>query len=188
MGRIEPLKGIDVLMYAVKIVTHRNPDIPLQLCIVGGDVSKHPTTWSKTLKSLENVRQTLRLAASVTFVGQQSQDVLPYYYNAAEMVVMPSHYESFGMAALEAMSCGVPVITTNVAGISSLIDQKHESLVTTVNNPLLLACQIEELLKDPKKREEIGISVRTQVADLSWGIIAGRIIEVYTACMKAVSL
>jgi D-inositol-3-phosphate glycosyltransferase len=183
-GRIEPLKGIDVLLYAMKIVLARNPKYPVCLCIVGGDISQPPTEWSRTHRSLDDLRKLLGLTASVTFVGQKPQHELPYYYNAADMVVMPSHYESFGMAALEAMACGVPVITTNVTGISSLVDEKHASLITTVNNPLLLASQIEYFLRQPQKREEVGASLRKHVMDLSWSHIAKKITAVYDLSMK----
>jgi D-inositol-3-phosphate glycosyltransferase len=179
VGRIEPLKGIDMLMYAMKIVTKRNPDIPVCLCIVGGDISQPQESWSKTLQALNGIRHTLNLATTVTFVGQKTQEELLYYYNAAEMVVMPSHYESFGMAALEAMSCGVPVITTNAAGISSLIDEKHASLVTSVNNPLLLANQIEYLLKTPEKRVAMSEDIRSNVSDLSWKTAAQKVSALY---------
>jgi D-inositol-3-phosphate glycosyltransferase len=170
VGRIEPLKGIDVLMYAMKIVTRRNPEIPLSLCIVGGDISQPQSAWSSNLKSLDDLRNILHMTDIVHFAGQQKQPELPYYYNAAEMVVMPSHYESFGMSALEAMSCGVPVITTNVAGVSSLIDEKHASL-------------IEHLLHNPEKRVTMSADVRNNVMDLSWGKIASQVSEVYeTLC------
>ena len=179
VGRIEPLKGIDMLMYAMKIVTQRNPRLPVCLCIVGGDVSQPKSSWTRTLRSLDAVRQVLHMSTTVNFVGRQKQETLPYFYNACEMVVMPSHYESFGIAALEAMSCGVPVITTNVAGVSSLIDEKHSSLVTSVNNPLLLATQIEALLHHPEKRQEMGCDIRKNVLDLSWKNIARRVSSVY---------
>ncbi len=183
-GRIEPLKGIDLLLYALKIVTQRNPNIPVYLCIVGGDISQVPEAWSETLKSLNTIRTLLHLTANVNFVGQQPQHTLPYYYNAANVVVMPSHYESFGMAALEAMACGTPVITTNATGVSSLIDEKHGSLITSVNNPLLLASQIEYLLLDPKNREEIGKSIRLRIKDLTWASTAKQISSLYTILMK----
>jgi D-inositol-3-phosphate glycosyltransferase len=183
-GRIEPLKGIDVLLYAVKIVLARNPGYPVCLCIVGGDISQPLSEWSSTHRALDDLRKLLGLTTSVLFVGQKPQHELPYYYNAAEMVVMPSHYESFGMAALEAMACGVPVITTNVTGISSLVDEKHSPLITTVNNPLLLASQIEYFLHQPHKREEVGLSLRRHVTDLSWSKIAKKIDEVYDRSIR----
>lgn len=185
VGRIEPLKGIDELLYATKILVARNPDLRVCVCIVGGDIRNKPMWWPKTLKMLDDLRRTLQLTTEVNFVGQQPQEKLPYYYNAADVVVMPSHYESFGMAALEAMSCGVPVITTNVAGISSLIDEKHSSLITTVNNPLLLASQIEGLLLDPEKHAAIASTLRHRVLDLSWTHVAERIDRVYDDVIMA---
>ena len=99
--------------------------------------------------------------------------------NAADVVVMPSHYESFGMAAAEAMACGVPIITTNVAGISSLIDEEQDLLLTSVNNPLLLAQQMKSLLIDPQKRAQVSEGLREKVSDLGWANIADRIISIY---------
>lgn len=179
VGRIEPLKGIDMLMYAMKIVTKRNPTIPVTLCIAGGDISQPLPSWSKTLQSLNTIRSVLNLQATVSFAGKKTQEELLYYYNAAIMVVMPSHYESFGMAALEAMACAVPVITTNAAGISGLIDDEHGKLITSVNNPLLLAEQIEFLLLSPSVRAEVGAKLQKSVSDLSWSTVAARIESVY---------
>lgn len=179
VGRIEPLKGIDVLLYAMKILLVRNPQLPICLWIVGGDVSQKPHLWSKELQKLERLRSLLQMTTVVRFVGQRPQHELPYYYNAAEVVVIPSHYESFGMAAIEAMACGIPVITTNVSGVSSLIDEKHEALITSVNNPLLLASQIEDLLKDEAHRQKISSELVEKIQDLSWKNIAISIQQVY---------
>jgi glycosyltransferase involved in cell wall biosynthesis len=97
---------------------------------------------------------------------------------------MPSHYESFGMTALEAMTCGVPVITTNVAGISSLIDERKKALLTSVNNPLLLASQIEYLLTHPKTHAQISTELKEKVTTLEWKNVAEQIVEVYRSCLK----
>jgi D-inositol-3-phosphate glycosyltransferase len=178
-GRIEPLKGIDALLYAMKIMVEQQPDIDVCLWIIGGDISQPVSLWSKELQKLERLRHMLNLSSVVHFAGQQLQDVLPYYYNAADVVVMPSHYESFGMAAAEAMACGVPIITTNVTGISSLIDAEQELLLTSVNNPLLLASQMRSLLNDADKRERISQALRRNVSDLRWENIASKVIKVY---------
>jgi D-inositol-3-phosphate glycosyltransferase len=178
-GRIEPLKGIDSLLYALKIMRERRPDLNVCLWIIGGDISQPKDQWSKELQKLERLRGLLKLDSVVHFAGQQQQDVLPVYYNAADVVVMPSHYESFGMVAAEAMACGTPVITTNVAGISSLIDDKHDELVSSVNNPLLLASQIELLLSDSARRAQVSQHVLDTVQDLNWRTIASRIVGIY---------
>jgi D-inositol-3-phosphate glycosyltransferase len=182
-GRIEPLKGIDSLLYAMKIMVEREPELDVCLWIIGGDVSQQPSEWSRELQKLEKLRQLLKLTSIVHFAGQQPQEILPYYYNAADVVVMPSHYESFGMAAAEAMACGVPVITTNVAGISGLIDDEHELLITSVNNPLLLATQISQLLTDPDAHAKVSREVYTTVQDLNWSSIAKRVISVYESLL-----
>ena len=184
VGRIEPLKGIDMLMYAMKVVNHDNPDLRLKLYIVGGDISQDTNLWSAELQKLEQLRKVLRIPEVVKFVGQKPQHELVYYYNAADIVVMPSHYESFGMAALEAMTCGVPVITTNVAGISSLIDERKKALLTSVNNPLLLASQIEHLLTNPKTHAEISAELKEKVINLGWDNVAEQVTEVYESCLN----
>jgi D-inositol-3-phosphate glycosyltransferase len=179
-GRIEPLKGIDVLIYAMKILLTKHPHWEVCLWIVGGDVSGQTTDWSRELKKLEQLRRVLKIPRAVHFVGQKSQSELRYYYNAAEVVVMPSHYESFGMAAAEAMACGVPVITTNVSGIANFLDEKHKSLVTSANNPLLLATHIEEVIENQKKYLELSESIRQKVQDLGWKNIAQKMSKIYT--------
>lgn len=179
VGRIEPLKGIDVLMYAMKILTQRNPEMTVCLWVLGGDISQDVSEWSQELQRLEQLRKTLRISSFVKFVGQKPQDELPYYYNSAEMVVMPSNYESFGMTALEAMACGVPVITTNVAGISRFLDDEHKALVTSAHNPLLLAERIEHLLSDEVAHAHLGKEIQEKVSELSWRSIASQIEEIY---------
>ena len=179
VGRIEPLKGIDGLLYAMKILTSKNPDLNVCLWIVGGDVSQPVTHWSKELQKLEQLRQVLKLHTMVKFVGQRPQHELPYYYNAAELVVMPSHYESFSMTAAEAMACGVPVVTTNVAGVSTLMDDQREALITSVSNPLLLAQKIEQLLFQPEVRQKLRGALRENVENLTWDRTADALICIY---------
>lgn len=179
VGRIEPLKGIDMIMYALKIFISRHPEVPICFMIVGGDISQHVSNWSPIMRQLEELRHRLQLTAQVKFVGQMQQSQLVEYYNAAELVIMPSHYESFGMAAAESMSCGTPVITTNASGISYLIDEKKTSLITSVNNPLLLASQIEKLLLDEDAYRQASRDAVEYVDDLRWSISAQKVSEVF---------
>jgi len=178
-GRIEPLKGLDVLLYSMKILDERSPELNVCLWIVGGDTSTKKSEMSSELRRLEKIKHMLGISNSVMFVGQKPQAELPFYYNAAELVVMPSHYESFGMAAAEAMACGTPVITTNVTGISNLLDSKHEPLITSANNPLHLAEQMGYLLTDQQAYQEMSEAVLSRVQDLNWCDVSDQIIEIY---------
>ncbi len=181
-GRIEPLKGLDSLLYAIKILKQRQPKLPLCLCIVGGDISQPNDAWSTELKRINDLKHLLGLHTEVRFVGQQPQTQLPYYYNAAEVVVMPSHYESFGMVAAEAMACGAPVLMTNVMGISERIDETHRQLITTAQHPLLLADQIEAIITNRAARDSLSQSLRQSVLDLDWQQVVQRVITVYESC------
>lgn len=170
VGRVEPLKGFDLLMYAVKILLEKRKDFKkkLQLWIVGAESSQKPLQWSNELKKLDALRKTLGLAPSVRFLTQQKQADLANYYNAADVVVMPSHYESFGMVALEAMACNTPVIASNVSGISSVMDDELSGVLTTVNNPLLLAQQLEHVLTDESVRSKLQTEALKTAKKYSW--------------------
>lgn len=179
VGRIEPLKGIDALLYALKILKVKKPDLHVCLWIVGGDVSEPVSEWSSELRRLEQLRRELKLETSVLFKGQQPQEKLPCYYNAADLLVMPSHYEAFGMVALEAMACGTPFITSNVTGVSTLIDEEHTEIITTANHPLLLAEQIEYVLTNPEVYEKVQRDLIHKAQDLDWSVVSKKILQVY---------
>lgn len=180
VGRIEPLKGIDTLLYAMKILKKQKPASTACLWIVGGDISESSEHWPRTLRTLAKIRETLGISKeSVHFVGRKPQTELPYYYNAADVVVMPSHYESFGMSALEAMASGTPVITTNVAGITSRIDTGHLSHITSAHNPLLLASQIDHVLGDAEHAKTVADEARASVAGMTWLHAAEMLLSMY---------
>jgi glycosyltransferase involved in cell wall biosynthesis len=77
------------------------------------------------------------------------------------------------------MACGVPVITTNVAGVSMLMDDQRDALITSVNNPLLLAEKIEQLLFQPDVRETLREALRDNVERLTWDTTADALIDLY---------
>ncbi|MFO7631881.1 MAG: glycosyltransferase, partial [Caldilinea sp.] len=115
-GRIEPLKGIDTLLDAIALLKARHITDLADTCvtIIGGN--PWADTLDEELERLQRMCLELGLEDLVAFAGARDQQILPYYYAAAEMVVMPSHYESFGMVALEAMAMGTPVIASEVGG------------------------------------------------------------------------
>lgn len=184
VGRIEPLKGIDVLLYALKILRGTHPDVHVCVWIVGGDISHDADEWPPELKKLSEIREILGIHNSVKFVGRKEPEELPKYYNAADLMVMPSHYESFGITAVESMACGTPVITTDVTGVSRLIDKKHSILITSANNPIGLAQRIGTLLSDKKEYEKITGSLAEKVQDLSWDNTATHFMELCISCSK----
>ena len=87
--------------------------------IIGGD--PHTVKRDPEMVRLQELRCERELCRTVRFLGAKDQSLLPFYYAAADMVVMPSHYESFGLVALEAMAMGTPVIASKVGGLAHLV-------------------------------------------------------------------
>lgn len=172
VGRIDPVKGIDVLLYTIKILAQKHPHPSIALWIVGGNNIKDKKDWTKEFKRLEAIRQLLKITAYVKFIGRKAREKLPYYYNAAEIVLMPSQYESFGQAALEAMACGTPIIITDTTGVSGLLDKEHSSLLISANNPIGLAKKIQHLLTDTNEHKKMSQEVFKKVQNLSWENVA----------------
>ena len=178
VGRIEPLKGIDVLLYGIKVLKENSPQIHLSLWIIGGVVDGDSENWPEELKRLNQLKKLLNISSSVKFVGRKHQAELPNYYNASEVVILPSHYESFGITALEAMACGKPVVATDTVGIVGILDKKHSGLITSANNPLMLADKIKRLLTNKNEYQKISKEVLEKVSDLSWENIADNFIDI----------
>ncbi len=179
VGRIEPLKGIDTLLEAIALVTQRRPELHerLGVPIIGGQADAICT--DEEMARLADLRQRLGIEDVVTFLGSKNQDTLQYYYSAAEMVVMPSDYESFGMVALEAMACGTPVIASDVGGLAYLVKDGRTGYRVPAGDAAALAERIGELLTDELSRRRIGQRATCWAESYAWPNIAQRIEEVY---------
>ena len=181
VGRIQPLKGIDTLIRAMKQVISRYPELKDDLCvsIIGGDPNPDSELEQAELERLQQLRADLGIGDLVTFLGAKDQDTLVYYYSAAEMVVMPSHYESFGMVALEAMACGTPVIGSDVGGLSFSIEDGFNGFLVPGRDPAALAEKIALLLKHPGLRDHLGEQAIRWAERYAWPHIADEILDVY---------
>ena len=180
VGRIEPLKGLDTLIEAIAIMRREGfEDCPICLSIIGGDPQVSDEEMSAEMTRLQEMREDLDLEDMVTFLGKRSQDTLPYYYSASEAVVMPSHYESFGMVALEAMACGTPVVASQVGGLAFLVQDGVTGFTVPVDEPRALADCLKELIKNPALRQRMGRQAAEVAQRYGWDTIAGRILQVY---------
>lgn len=181
VGRLQPLKGIDVLMQAMKLVTDQFPGWRdhLCICIIGGDGQTDPEPVPPELERLEQLRVDLGIADLVTMMGARDQDQLVYHYSAADVVVMPSRYESFGMVALEAMACGTPVIGADVGGLSFNIEHGYNGYLVPGRDPRLLADKIVLLLGHPTLRDQLGEQAVRWTERFDWPHIADEIVDIY---------
>ncbi len=177
VGRIEPLKGIDTLIRAISLIRQR--DISVCLAVIGGDADTDGISDSEEMARLKAMREEAGVKDLVIFLGKRSQDTLPYYYSAAEAVVVPSHYESFGMVALEAMACGTPVVASQVGGLAFLVQDGVTGFTVPVDEPLALADRLTQLLNDPVLHHKLGQQALTAARQYAWERIAGRINRLY---------
>jgi D-inositol-3-phosphate glycosyltransferase len=181
VGRIEPLKGVDVLIKAVALVLEKHPELreDLCLCVVGGEVEGGPESMDREMKRLQEMREGLGIADVVTFLGKREQTALPYHYSAAEVCVVPSHYESFGMVALEAMACGTPVIASRVGGLTFTVKDDRTGFLVPNDDPRALAEKLEMLLTDEELRRKMGAQAAELATHYGWSSVAEQIIAVY---------
>jgi D-inositol-3-phosphate glycosyltransferase len=184
VGRIEPLKGVDTLIRAMAYV-HENelltdcPDCPHYLAVIGGDPNLSNQDMSGEMARLKNLCEELGIGDTVIFLGKRSQDSLPYYYSAAEVVIVPSHYESFGMVALEAMACGTPVVASQVGGLAFLVQDGVTGYVVPDGDPAALGDRLAQLILNPDLRQKLGEQATFYAQDYAWENITSRMKTLY---------
>jgi D-inositol-3-phosphate glycosyltransferase len=186
VGRIEPLKGLESLIKAIAIMRARlNTRCP-QFCleVIGGNPDLNPQTLDSEMARLQLLRKQNDLEDFVIFLGQKDQATLPYYYSAANAVVVPSQYESFGMVALEAMACGIPVVASQVGGLAFLVQDGITGFTVPVDDPDALADRLLQLLCDDDLRAKLGEQAAAIAKQYGWEHIARRIIELYRTAIS----
>jgi D-inositol-3-phosphate glycosyltransferase len=176
-GRIEPLKGIDTLIEATALLRQQQPDVMAQtrVTIIGGD--PRPAHRNAEMARLQQLRCQLDLCDLVGFVGAKEQSLLPYFFAAADMVVMPSHYESFGLVALEAMATGTPVVASGVGGLAHLVEDGRTGFHVPPRDPAALAERMGALLADADLRRQLGAAGRRRAHQYDWAHIVDRMME-----------
>ncbi len=177
VGRIEPLKGIDILIDALAMV--QKAGVTVCLAVIGGDTNDDREAANDEMARLQIISEQHGLKDLVAFLGKRDQDTLQYYYSAAEAVVVPSHYESFGMVALEAMACGTPVVASQVGGLAYLVQDGITGFTVPVDEPEALAERLMRLINDPALKRELGKNAAELAKTYSWEKIAQRLLSLY---------
>lgn len=181
VGRIEPLKGVDTLIKAMSCLdmSLTNREQPVHLAIIGGEPDVDPNDMSEEMMRLQKMCDDLCMGNMVLFLGKRAQDTLPYYYSAAEVLVMPSLYESFGMVALEAMACGTPVIASEVGGLGYLVQDGVTGYTIPDSDPGMLCEKLSKLLGDNELRTTMGNRAADYATEYAWDKIVSAIVKVY---------
>lgn len=166
VGNVKPHKAADTLMAAFASVRHTFPE--LELVFVGSNGS------GRTAKS---VRMEYFAQGNVRRLGYLNDEEIVLAYHAAEMLVMPSLYEGFGLPVLEAMACHTPVIISDGGSLPEIAS--NAAIVVKKRNPRMLAQAITAVLEDPRLKHELVQKGKKRVRDFSWDTTAAKTLEIY---------
>jgi len=172
VGRIQPLKGIDVAVRALAELD--NPRATL--LVVGGPSGAE---GPGELARLHALVDECRLGAQVRFVSPQPHHLLAMYYRAADVCVVPSRSESFGLVALEAAACGTPVVAAAVGGLCTLVDHARTGFLVEGRDPSVFASYMGKILGDPDLAAAMGAAAAAQTLRYRWSITAARLRRLY---------
>jgi D-inositol-3-phosphate glycosyltransferase len=174
VGRIQPLKGLDVAVRALHDVVGRHPDAAL--VVVGGASGADGDAEVARVHALIDE---LGVGQHVRFVDPQPHHLLSTYYRAADVVVVPSRSESFGLVALEAAACGTPVVAAAVGGLRTLVEDGRTGLLVDGRDPADHAAAIAAVLDDPEAAALMGKAAAARAARYTWSTTAARLRRLY---------
>ena len=167
-GRLDPFKGPDILIKAAKMMRE-----DAQIVIVGGRLHNDPD-----LHALQVLARELRIQHRIRFLGAQPQSELPKLYSAADVTVIPSYHESFGLVAVESLACGTPVVATRAGGLTTVI-RDGETGFLVPRCPGFFAERIDALLRNADLHAKMRVAARPSVLQYSWERVANRVYQVY---------
>jgi D-inositol-3-phosphate glycosyltransferase len=173
VGRIQRLKGLEVLLRAFA----RLGDLEAELLIVGGRPGTGPE--SREINRLQHLAARLGVAERTRFLGAVAHEELPAYYSAADVSVMPSSYESFGLVAVESLACGTPVVATRVGGLRSIVHDGETGLLVPWRDAELFAERLRRVLTDDGLRARLAGRARQSVLQYGWDGIADEHLALY---------
>jgi len=181
VGRMDPLKGLDNLLRAICKLTELAPELARDLClaVIGGDVDENGSGQNSELECLDRLKREVGVDNLVAYLGSRAQDTLPYYYSAADVCVVPSHYESFGLVALEAMACGTPVIASRVGGLQTTVEDGVTGLLVPAGDVDALAESLKLILLDRELRARLGVNARQKAQSYTWRSVADHVLRLY---------
>ncbi len=168
-GRMEPLKALDNLIDALSVLPESADYQPL---LFGGN--DHPASIAER-KRLVSVAESANIRGKIKFLGPLDHDILPEYYRAADLVIVPSLYESFGMVALEAMASGRPVIASKVGGLAGMFSSDSTKLADRAgilvppDDVEQLSIAISTLIRNVERMRGMGNAGRIHALGFSWG-------------------
>jgi D-inositol-3-phosphate glycosyltransferase len=180
VGRLERLKGVEVAIRALALLRNQKHD-DLRLLVLGEDSREADESEKERLKAIAS---SLGVRDRVDFLGSMAHHELPYFYGAADVCVMPSYSESFGLVALEAQACGRPVVGFAASGLRSVVRDEVSGYLLDSHDPAVYAERIGRLLAEPGLADRMGLEGRLVALKFSWTRTADRLQDLFEQVIK----
>lgn len=172
VGRIQPLKGADVAVRVLGELDRSHPTLRPTLVVVGGPSGPR---GAESYGELKTLAAELGVSDRVRLVPPQPHEVISTYYRAADVCLVPSRSESFGLVALEAAACGTPVVASSVGGLSTLVDQGRTGFLVERREPSEFAACVASILDDPALASTLSVRAASRALGYSWREAAERL-------------
>ena len=179
VGRIQPLKRADVAIEALaelRAGSDAGGGEPYRLVVVGGPSGPH---GEKSLQSLHDVADARGVREFVHFIEPQPHELLSSYYRAADVCLVPSRSESFGLVALEAAACGTPVVASAVGGLTTLVDDGHTGFLVDEPDPRAYAAAVRRVFDAPLQPERLSTASVLRARLYTWRAAAATLVELH---------
>jgi D-inositol-3-phosphate glycosyltransferase len=175
VGRIQPLKCADMAIDTLAELSGRRTE-PYRLVVVGGPSGPH---GEKALQGLLDLADARGVRDLVHFVAPQPHELLSSYYRAADVCLVPSRSESFGLVALEAAACGTPVVASAVGGLTTLVDQGHTGFLVEDPTPRRYAAAVRRIFDEPLLAERLSTASVLRARRYTWRAAAAALVELH---------
>ncbi|HVT22284.1 MAG TPA: D-inositol-3-phosphate glycosyltransferase [Mycobacteriales bacterium] len=179
VGRIQPLKAPDVVLRAAAALIDADPALRerLVVVVVGGPSG----TGLEAPEHLAKLAGTLGISDLVRFEPPAPQDLLADYYRAADVTVVPSYNESFGLVALESQACGTPVVAARVGGLTTAVSDGVSGVLIDGHDPLEYATAVTDIVDRPARRAALAESAVAHASGFGWDATVERILDLYAS-------
>jgi len=175
VGRIQPLKCADVAIETLAELLEGGGE-PYRLVVVGGPSGPH---GEKALRGLYDAADARGVREHVHFVAPQPHELLSSYYRAADVCIVPSRSESFGLVALEAAACGTPVVASAVGGLTTLVDHGHTGFLVDEPDPRAYAAAVRRVVDEPLAAERFSTALVLRARRYTWRAAAAALVELH---------
>jgi len=182
VGRIDLMKGIETLLDGFCHLRFQPwDDLPPKLVFVGGTIDRQDgeITLGDDLQSVATRAEQLGIREDIIFRGSEPQEILPDYYAAATVCAVPSRYESFGLVAVEAMACGLPVVASRAGGLKFTVEEEVSGLLVPVGDAHALANALDRVIRDRDLRASLQVGARQAAIRFSWQTIGPAMLNLY---------